>query len=139
MKAGDHVILHDRHRSFAEGRTGRLPLHDCTVLAFLSVGCLCFSLFFAALTASLGLSWSVLDVGGLLLVLMFFGATAFFARGTVSTFRDRARLQAHGRLLTGEVTQTAEERDWVYTGQGGSVPLRGIRGNCSRPSARLTG
>lgn len=127
MKAGDQTILHHRNRSFAEGRTGRLPLHDCAVGAFATVGCLCVSVFmaFVFLSGDLGSVWYVL--GGALMVLLSLGFAVLFAVGTVPVFRDRARLQSHGRLLTGEVTKTEEDSDWVYTGQGGFVPVRGIR------------
>ncbi len=48
-----------------------------------------------------------------------FAAAVFFVAAIVFEVRKRARLEARGRLLTGEVTKTEEDSSSVYTGMGG--------------------
>ncbi len=82
LDEGPHpVILYERNRSFAEGRKGRLPLHDCVVSTFLTAGCSCFCFFMAFILWSTGPSWSLMDVLGTVMVLMLVGLRAHARSG----------------------------------------------------------
>ena len=105
LKAGDHVIVYGRNRALADGKTSRVSLGDCPLLAVSTAGCLCVVL---VIVAAVGLSGDLDLVGALLaglFALLFLGVALVLGRATVSCFRERARLQAHGGLVTGEVTR----------------------------------
>lgn len=98
LDAGDHVILHHYNRTFVVDRATRVPL-----VVFRGRIVACVGLFLAMFGCLMWIS------GDLPLQIALVGA-ALTAAATVFEFRRRARLEANGRLLTGEVTNV----EWGY-------------------------
>lgn len=105
LNAGDHVVLDLRNRSLVGGTTTRLNPGRGLVNSGLGIA------IYSAIVI-----WFVGGLPGLLIAL---AGAVVAAAAAVFVFRKRARFEAHGRLLTGEVTSVDEGYGWV------SVPYPG--------------
>jgi len=115
LSADDHVVLHRRNRNIVAGTADRVPMewHQCFLLAGMAIGCLIFVIG-SGIAIVTGDRSSFQSLGWLAVGTVFLGAavlcTALCAATTVTFFRDRARFEQHGRLVTGEVIEAEKFR-----------------------------
>lgn len=96
LHAGDHVVLHRRNRALVDGRTSHLRTDPDEWIWFVA---------FIVLSLLAVVAWAPSNpLAALLLMVVPVLLTAM----TVQTFRERARFERDGRLLTGEVTAVDE-------------------------------
>jgi len=106
LNAGDHVVLNLGNASLVAGTTTRLNPGRGLVNSGLGIA------IYSAIVI-----WFVGGLPGLLIAL---AGAVVAAAAAVFVFRKRARFEAHGRLLTGEVTTVDEGYVWVH------VPSPGV-------------
>lgn len=109
LNAGDHLVLYERNRALVDGRASRVPL-DLGLCLVLCVGAVMLLAILALVASALVTDAGALagSLSNLLLGLFVLGGAAFCAAGVMLQIRDRARLEACGRLLSGEVTKVEE-------------------------------